>query len=547
LRTGSLPFEDESCAAVLTAHLRGDIDFGRLPEREREVLRRATALDPTARFRTARELVSMLRMAVQSANPNQGAEGGRIGTGCHLGANRPLEKDARSRWFPWFAGIACVAALVIVGTAATVLTTDNHARPRGATSVPDVAPARLTDKAVATSAIASVPANPKRPDRADRLAAGAGDADLTTPENPFEKTIYPPGPAPSVAGSLTSNGDNDSVAPTGSPRTSGQQVTVPSDEMNATNFADAHRDQTATNVVLTPLRIVGGHSLWPTSVAFSPSGDTLLSGSWDETARLWEVRTGVERTRFQGHEGTVADAAFLPPGRSVITAGHDGTLRLWDANTSRLLEKRIAHKDAARAVTVSPDGKHLASAGADRLIRIWSVDTGHALYDLRGHTEAVTAIAFSPDNRRIASGSEDTTVRIWDLDKGQQVKVLTGHILFVTRVAYSPSGHHLASASWDHTARIWDAETGEPLHCLSGHANVVSSVAFSPDGRLLITASHDKTVRVWDCNSGREITTADSDGGEVYSVAVSPDGTHIVTANEDRTLTLWELRSGQTR
>ncbi|MFZ1681760.1 MAG: hypothetical protein WAT70_12150, partial [Rhizobiaceae bacterium] len=86
-----------------------------------------------------------------------------------------------------------------------------------------------------------------------------------------------------------------------------------------------------------------GHDGSVTAAAFSPDGRTVLTGSWDNTARLWEAATGKELRRFEGHENWVTAAAFSPDGRTVLTGSWDNTARLWEApRTSGLDVYRIA-------------------------------------------------------------------------------------------------------------------------------------------------------------------------------------------------------------
>jgi hypothetical protein len=241
-----------------------------------------------------------------------------------------------------------------------------------------------------------------------------------------------------------------------------------------------------------------GHEGSVVSVAFSPDGTRLITGSFDKTARIWDAATGRELTRLTGHSDTVGAAYFSPDGGRVVTASLDKTARVWDPSTGRVIALLSGHKDLVETAMFSPDGKRIVTASNDRTARIWDAATGRELKVLSGHKDQVVSATFSPDGRRIATASADRTARLWDAVDGSALLTFAGHRDVVETVAFSPDGRELVTASADKTARIWDAATGEQRAALSGHGDIVESASFSPDGRRIITSSDDGTARIWD-------------------------------------------------
>ncbi|EDR06816.1 uncharacterized protein LACBIDRAFT_299706 [Laccaria bicolor S238N-H82] len=281
------------------------------------------------------------------------------------------------------------------------------------------------------------------------------------------------------------------------------------------------------------LRLVGHDSL-VTSVAFSPDGRHIVSGSGDKTVRVWDAQTGQSvMDPLKGHDGRVTSVAFSPNGRHIVSGSGDKTVRVWDAQTGQsVMDPLKGHDDYVTSVAFSPDGRHIVSGSRDKTVRVWDAQTGQSVMDpLKGHDSWVSSVAFSPDGRHIVSGSHDKTVRVWDAQTGQSVMdPLKGHDDYVTSVAFSPDGRHIVSGSGDKTVRVWDAQTGQSvMDPLKGHDDYVTSVAFSPDGRHIVSGSGDKTVRVWD----------------VQTVAFSPDGRHIVSGSDDKTVRVWDAQTGQ--
>ncbi|KAG9076058.1 hypothetical protein FRC06_009738, partial [Ceratobasidium sp. 370] len=293
-----------------------------------------------------------------------------------------------------------------------------------------------------------------------------------------------------------------------------------------------------------------GHSGGVTSVAFSPDGHRIVSGSDDNTVRVWDADTGTPiGNPLTGHSNRVTSVAFSPDGHRVVSGSCDNTVRLWDADTGTPIgDPLTGHSSWVISVAFSPDGHRVVSGSCDNTVRLWDADTGTPIGDpLTGHSSWVISVAFSPDGHRVVSGSYDNTVRLWDADTGAPIgDPLTGHSPCVMSVAFSPDGHRVVSGGDSCTLRVWDADTGAPIgNPLTGHSPCVISVAFSPDGHRVVSGSYDETVRVWDADTGTPIgnpLTGHTDW--VTSVAFSPDGHRVVSGSCDNTVRVWDADTG---
>jgi sugar lactone lactonase YvrE len=248
------------------------------------------------------------------------------------------------------------------------------------------------------------------------------------------------------------------------------------------------------------MRIAVGASVY--SVAFSPDGARVLTGSHDYTARLWDVATGKEIRAFKGHEDDVNSTAFSPDGKCVLTGSDDNTARLWDVATGQELRAFKGHETFVTSVAFSPDGARVLTAGSwDQTARLWDVATSQELRAFKGHETFVTSVAFSPDGKCVLIGSFDKTARLWDAAMGKELRAFRGHEGPVWSIAFSPDGARALTGSSDTTARLWDAATGKEIRAFKGHEEVVTSVAFSPDGARVLTGSLDNTARLWDISA----------------------------------------------
>src|ERR1700731_4755756 len=129
-------------------------------------------------------------------------------------------------------------------------------------------------------------------------------------------------------------------------------------------------------------------------IAFSPDG-ALLAVCSAHHAEIIDPRGRVLRL-IRGHAGTVADVAFSPDGRAIVTGSYDGTARTWDVTTGMPLVTFAGHGDAVYAVAFSPDGTRIATASGDETARVWDAASGEHLSTLAGHFKAVQDVAFSP-------------------------------------------------------------------------------------------------------------------------------------------------------
>ncbi|TAN49236.1 MAG: NACHT domain-containing protein [Methylococcaceae bacterium] len=158
-----------------------------------------------------------------------------------------------------------------------------------------------------------------------------------------------------------------------------------------------------------------GHGGRITSLALDPAGAGLISGSYDNTARLWDAQTGAELRRLQHGDGVIA-VAFAPDGKTLLTASWDNTARLWDAQTGAEL-RRLPHDSTVNAVAFAPDGKTLLTGSWNSTARLWDAQTSAALRRF-AHSGDVKAVAFAPDGQTLYTAGDEGIIRAWDADSG---------------------------------------------------------------------------------------------------------------------------------
>jgi WD40 repeat protein len=279
------------------------------------------------------------------------------------------------------------------------------------------------------------------------------------------------------------------------------------------------------------------------SVAFSPDGKYVLTGSDDGTPRLWDTATGTLVRTFSGHTNIVRSVAFSPDGKYVLTGSLDGTARLWDTATGDEV-RSFGSSSWILSVAFSPDGKYVLT-GSTAEAKLWDAATGTEVNTYSGDANASVSAAFSPDGKFLLTVSlSQSSARLWDVASGALVRTYSGHTDTVTAVAFSPNGDYVLTGSLDRTAKLWDASGNAQVRSFIGHTGIIESVAFSPDGKFVLTGSDDQTAKLWDAASAALLRTFSGHNGEVLSVAFSPDGKYILTGSADATAKLWEVATG---
>ena len=288
-----------------------------------------------------------------------------------------------------------------------------------------------------------------------------------------------------------------------------------------------------------------GHTDAVTSVAFSPDGAMLASGSWDNTVKLWDVATQKNVGTLEGHT-----LAFSPDGTILASGSWDNTVKLWDVATQKNVGTLEGHTSRVTSIAFSPDGTTLASGSGDNTVKLWDVATQKNVGTLEGHTSGVASVAFSPDGTTLASGGGDgdRTVKLWNITTQKNITTFGGEGgSAVAAMAFSPNGTTLAFGggfSWINI-ELWDVATLTNVATLEGHTSNVDSIVYSPDGTLLASGSLDATVKLWDVATGDNIITFKGGGNPEESaalpVAFSTDGQILASGSLNGTIQLWDI------
>ena len=305
-------------------------------------------------------------------------------------------------------------------------------------------------------------------------------------------------------------------------------------------------------------RLIGtlSHTDRITSVAYSPDGTMLASGSNGGTVKLWNMATRTDIGTF----GNGRSVAFSPDGTMLVTGGTAGgtigTVRLWDLTTREQISS-LRHGRWVESVAFSPDGTTVASGSQDGTIYLWNAATSEHIGTLAGHTGWVRSLTFSPNGKTIASGAfaDENGIRLWDVATRKHIATLSDPDVRiggdVWSVSLSPDGTTIASASSSgyvpHLLNLWDAATREHAATLYNGIGGPQSVSFSPDGTTLASGHRVGTINLWDVATREHVATLAGHVHLVTSVAFSPDGQTLASGSEDYTIRLWDVSEWTSR
>ncbi len=290
-----------------------------------------------------------------------------------------------------------------------------------------------------------------------------------------------------------------------------------------------------------------GHTDSVSSVAFSPCGQYVCSGSWDGTTRVWSLVDRKELLRFK-HTDKILSVGFSPDGRYILSGSEDGTLLLLDLKAER--EKWRLKKRSISAVAFSPDGQYALAAERDaRIIHLYEVETGRQVINFMTYNDKLFSATFSPDARFIISGGGviNVLMQVWEIATINE-RSFRGHFMPIASVKFAPDQRYALSGGYDVGALLWDLKTGEVVHSFTWPEDELTPILpailcadFTPDGKYILGGALNSKLVVWSASDGVVCKIIKGHLGCVNSVVLSQDGHQALSGSGDKTIRLWQL------
>ena len=283
---------------------------------------------------------------------------------------------------------------------------------------------------------------------------------------------------------------------------------------------------------------LNGHSGPVNSFDVSPDLKHLVSGSKDETIRIWDLtsmelsktltkpgssvkricfnsdgtkflasyylsfceidlKTQKERSSKKIHTSFIENCAYSPDNKLIVTSSwRDNTLQI---NKASNLKKHITLNETVWVdnAVFNNNGSIVFSGGHDNLLKSWDVNTGKMIRSYAGHDDWIYELCLSPDEKTIYTGSFDKTVKCWDTNSGKILYTLKGHSEGIVCIAISSDGKYLATGGTDTQIIIWDLTEKKEIKRIKAHEGAVMDLKFGPTASTLYSCSADKTIKIW--------------------------------------------------
>jgi WD40 repeat protein/uncharacterized protein with LGFP repeats len=274
---------------------------------------------------------------------------------------------------------------------------------------------------------------------------------------------------------------------------------------------------------------------------YSPDGRSIgVCSLKGYTAAILDAGTLEPRVSLVGHKGAILSIQFSANSRWVVTASADNTARVWNARTGELINT-MTHPDQVLGAAFSPCYNDIVSVDKGGDIRRWEWDTGNLFTYIHGHDNAIRSVAFSPDGREFITASDDRTVKVWNARRihrpGIPLETFAAHPSYVYDARFSPDGRHIITASYDNQAHVWAL----PDNSIAGPTDVINSVEFSPDGSLLVGSCSDSTAWVWNASTGKRLAQLEGIPVAVVHATFSPNGRTIAGAGRNGSVAVWQV------
>jgi WD40 repeat protein len=335
--------------------------------------------------------------------------------------------------------------------------------------------------------------------------------------------------------------------------------------------ADLYEASTGSRV-----RSLEGYAYESSVMAVSPDGKFIATGNYQVketdhiepagTICLWDIASGKEVRRFDGHQSSINSLIFSKDNRLLLSGSTDRTARLWDLESGKEVvrfETKAGEGSMFAAITsvaLSSDGR-FAVAGFENVAasngesvnyaRMWETASGREIQKFP-HQDGINSVAFSPDSRFVLTGSGGDVMTtqgtledrpavsiLWDRESGREIRRFAGN-----RAVFSPDGKFVLTAGLDNAAHLWETETGREVRSFAGHTGDIEALAFSNDGRLIVTGSLDQTARVWDAETGTTLKVLAAHEGHLNSVAIPGEGRFVFTLAGDSIARVWNRETG---
>lgn len=250
---------------------------------------------------------------------------------------------------------------------------------------------------------------------------------------------------------------------------------------------------------------LAGHSARIWDVSSNKTGKMLASAAGNGYVKIWDMRNIMKGhtpclSTYKVHDGDAYTVQFHPGQNHMVTGGYDKSVRLVDVRTGESVKTFVGHNSSVSKTIFNPHGNLIISGSKDNTIKFWDIVSGLCIKTFSSHLGEVTSLDINASGSMLLSGSKDNSNRLWDIRNARPIKRFKGHqntSKNFIRSAFGPNQSLIIGGSEDGLVYIWDIETGNILQRLRGHTDMVYSAVWNQSQSLLASCSHDGSVKTW--------------------------------------------------
>lgn len=295
-----------------------------------------------------------------------------------------------------------------------------------------------------------------------------------------------------------------------------------------------------------PERVLFGHEDFITSLAFSSAPQNLLaSGGADGSVRVWNLDGQEKGADYMliGHLGRVKAVAFNHDNSLILSGSEDQTVRLWSTSVRKEILKLRTYGYPVNIVAFGGDDSYIVSGGEGGSVRSWQINSrteGMTLYN----NSPVAAVAFHPHSSRLAIGGLSGPIKIWD-PTARSVSELTGSAEGIDALAFRSSDGLLASGTYEGEIQLWNVDSRSLIRSFK-IGKAVWGLAFTPTAPLLAAGGQDKQIHLWNILTGQEaVSPLNHDNVSVWSITFNSDGSLMASGGGDGKIRIWQTADFQ--
>ena len=279
-----------------------------------------------------------------------------------------------------------------------------------------------------------------------------------------------------------------------------------------------------------------------TSVAISPDGSNFAVGNHNNYVSVMNME-GIESLKLIGHKGYVQSIKYAPNGMFMVTGSMDNTAKLWDANDGKQIKNLEGHTEGILSVAYSPNGKYIATGSLDHTTILWDAKAGKKVFQLASHQSEVVEVVFSANSKFVITGSSDGTAKIWDVEKGKILYSLEGHDGVVGGAAFTPNGKLVITSSVD-KIRLWNAKTGKHIHTINDNKARIMSIFISNDGAYVSSSKVNGLITIWKIKGGEKLCEYEDHSKRAREAVFHPTKKNtVISASNDHTISMWKFET----